>query len=130
LKEATRWLAAAATAGRNREGDGLGKLEREQLLGRLRETRLWVAAVRCGQRLPMVWRRRRRWLKEKWGTGCSSCEEREMVADGGLFVGWLQWSEGKEMVSGGEGEERDRVWKRRRKWGNGVEELGVDEWRK
>ena len=26
--------------------------------GRLRETRLWVAAVRCGQRLPMVWRRR------------------------------------------------------------------------
>jgi hypothetical protein len=58
LKVATRWLAAAAAAGRNREGDGLGKLEREQLLGRLRETRLWVAAVRCGQRLPMVWRRR------------------------------------------------------------------------
>jgi len=45
LKEATRWLAAAAAAGRKREQDGLGKLEWEQLLGRLRETRRWVAAA-------------------------------------------------------------------------------------
>ena len=45
MKEATRWLAAAAAAGRKRERDGLGKLEWEQLLSRLRETRRWVAAA-------------------------------------------------------------------------------------
>ena len=72
-----------------------------------------------GRRRCCTRKRRRRWKKKKpeGEGGAVSAAVLEGKWSGSRMAALV-----REMVSGGEGEERDRGWKRRRKWGNGVED--------